>query len=241
MQELIDIIKSEDNKTRLQKVQSAFHEYLKENLNHDNAILSFPVINQLLFLYDSIYFNKYLVKNSVIALDISRRMTRAAGLTKFNKKTKHFEIVFSVPLLLHAFKENEGRAFEVNGLLCNTPSEALMRVMEHELVHVLEFILKGNSSCSKRDFRVISYNLFGHTQTKHAISNEPISTVKKSDYKIGQTVSFEYDGHLYTGIINRITKRATVLVKSPKGIYKDEAGIRYAKYYVPLTLLKKIV
>jgi hypothetical protein len=167
-------------------------------------------------------------------------MTKAAGLTKYNRKTKNFELIFSIPLLLHAFNENQGKAFEVNGIMCNSPKEALMRVMEHEIVHVLEFIIKGNSSCSKKDFKNISYLLFGHTQTKHAITQEPVTPPEKYDFKIGQEVCFSFDGKNYTGIIHRITKRATVMVKSPKGIYTDKKGNFYAKFYVPLSMLKKV-
>ncbi len=237
--QLLSAIERTDNLIRLKKVEQEFKSFLDQHLNHENAILSYPVLNQLLFLYDLHFFDKYLLKNTVISLDVSRRMTRAAGLTRHHKHTNEFDLVFSVPLLLHTFNENKGKAFEVNGLACNNPMQALMRVMEHELVHILEFVLKGNSSCSKSDFRVIAYRLFAHTQTRHAISND-IVEIKKSDFKIGQKVNFEFEGKSYTGIINRITKRATVLIESSKGGFLMENGKRYLKYYVPLQLLKKV-
>ncbi|MBP7563287.1 MAG: hypothetical protein KA886_05805 [Candidatus Cloacimonetes bacterium] len=240
MNSLLEAIRYSDNKIRLKKVETDFFKYLDENLNHENAILSYPVINQLMYLYDSIFFDCYLVKNLEIAIDLSRRMTRSAGITKFNRRTRHFEIVFSIPLLLHTFKENKGRSFDVNGLPCSSPAQALMRVMEHELVHVLEFVLKGNSSCSKQDFRIIAWRLFGHTQTRHAITNENQAVIKKSEFPVGQKVSFEYEQVEYQGVIHRITKRATVMVPSVRGTYLNEAGKRFAKFYVPLSMLKKI-
>lgn len=240
MNSLLEAIRRSDNVSRLNKVQTDFYQFLTESLNHENAILSYPVINQLMYLYDSVFFDCYLVKNVQIALNLSRRMTRSAGITKFNRRSREFEIVFSIPLLLHTFNENKGKAFDVNGIMCSSPAQALMRVMEHELVHVLEFLLKGNSSCSQQDFRKIAWLLFGHTQTRHAITNQNQLIVKKSEFPIGQKVTFEYENVLYKGIIQRVTKRATVMVHSPKGHYIDDSGKRFAKFYVPLSMLKKI-
>jgi hypothetical protein len=52
-------------------------------------------------------------------------------------------------------------------------------------------------------------------------------------------VRFRLDGRHYTGRVNRITKRATVLVEDRSGErYSD--GKRYAKFYVPLEMLEKM-
>ena len=49
----------------------------------------------------------------------------------------------------------------------------------------------------------------------------------------GSRVQFEYEGRLYSGIVNRVTKRATILVEDPGGLrYSD--GKRYTKFYIPL-------
>ena len=50
---------------------------------------------------------------------------------------------------------------------------------------------------------------------------------------VGSQVAFTMDGQRLVGRVNRITKRATVLVSDPGGQpYSD--GSRYTKYYVPL-------
>ena len=56
----------------------------------------------------------------------------------------------------------------------------------------------------------------------------------------GDFASFEYEGQFYKGVINRITKCATVMVKDPKGKYLDSKGNQYIKYYIPISQLKKI-
>ena len=51
--------------------------------------------------------------------------------------------------------------------------------------------------------------------------------------EVGTKVSFDFKGQEYQGFVNRITKRATVLVKNTKGLlYSD--GHRYKKYLIPL-------
>jgi hypothetical protein len=58
------------------------------------------------------------------------------------------------------------------------------------------------------------------------------------DVRVGDRVAFELDGTQFHGRVNRITRRATVLVESLRGEpYSD--GRRYLTYYVPLPLLRK--
>ncbi len=54
---------------------------------------------------------------------------------------------------------------------------------------------------------------------------------------MNRTVRFRVDGEELTGIVNRVTKRATVLVERDGGRrYSD--GKQYAKYYVPPRMLE---
>ena len=56
--------------------------------------------------------------------------------------------------------------------------------------------------------------------------------------RVGDHVLFELEGMQRAGRVNRITRRATVLVEDPGGrLYAD--GKRYRTYYVPLPLLRK--
>ena len=53
-------------------------------------------------------------------------------------------------------------------------------------------------------------------------------------------MTFNFEGRQLTGRVNRITKRATVLVMDPDGEpYSD--GSRYRTYYVPLACLKSVL
>ena len=56
----------------------------------------------------------------------------------------------------------------------------------------------------------------------------------------GVEIISTYEDKVVIGIINRINKRATVMVKNNKGQYVDNKGNRYIKYYVSLGALKKV-
>ena len=50
---------------------------------------------------------------------------------------------------------------------------------------------------------------------------------------------FSFEGERLTGIVNRITRRATVLVPHPQGVRYSDGG-HYRKYYIPLGQLEKL-
>ena len=56
---------------------------------------------------------------------------------------------------------------------------------------------------------------------------------------LGDSVRFKHDGQLLVGRVNRITRRATILVPSDRGqLFCD--GRRYQRFYVPLEKLQKV-
>ncbi len=238
MIQLIDCLKKNNYSDKREEIENEFLVFLNNNLNQSAGILSQKSIIKLFFLYDKIFFDKQITNFKNISLKLSRRLTRCAGITSYKKASGDIIITFSIPLLLHAY-QNHHDGYLINGIQCKKPYEALMRVMEHELVHVIEFILKGHSSCSKKDFKQIAYKLFGHTDTKHHIYKNTETINDIMDINVGDKVFFEFNKQLFHGTINRITRRATVLVPNQKGLFKDSQGNRFSKYYVPLRLLKK--
>jgi hypothetical protein len=53
------------------------------------------------------------------------------------------------------------------------------------------------------------------------------------------TVRFRFDGAEHTGIVNRISKRATVLVEDEAGV-RYSNGKHYSKFYVPVQMLEAV-
>jgi len=203
-------------------------------------------LSLLFSLYDRHFFRGELTHaltsdGRAIYFRLSRRMTSSAGNIKFSRPIpgveKHVILSISLPLLGQTFLDIK-RPITVNGVSCRDRLEALQRVFEHELVHLVEFLLWGESSCRRERFRDIAFRLFGHSGVSHRLVTQLERAWKKYDVKVGDRVAFEFEGREYRGVVNRITKRATVLVEDPRGTpYTD--GKRYAKYYIPLSMLRK--
>ncbi|MCA9114402.1 MAG: hypothetical protein KDA79_04900 [Planctomycetaceae bacterium] len=181
-----------------------------------------------------------------LSFRVSSRMTSAGGKAmrratrpRFGQPKVEFEIAVSSLLLFQTFEDPASETpITVGGLVCRNRLEALQRVFEHELVHLLEFLLWERSSCSQDRFASIVFRLFGHTAANHRLITPRELARQKFAVAQGDLVSFESaEGRILTGRINRITRRATVLVQDRSGqLYSD--GHRYLKYYVPLHQLR---
>ena len=177
-----------------------------------------------------------------LSFRVSRRMTSSGGITTTRLPVRRrgkmqFEIAISSTLLFESFRDDK-KPINVTGMLCSTRLQALMRIMEHEMIHLVEMMLWQDSSCSKRRFKGIAFRLFGHRQSTHELLAPSDNAAKNLDIAIGDHVRFQRGKTCLAGFVNRITKRATVLVPDRKGVlYSD--GNRYQKYYVPVSKLRK--
>ncbi len=205
-------------------------------------------LRRMFDLYDDLFFAgacRKMLGEMPLTFRISPRMTLAAGKTM---RHEHFtpqglpfyceyEIVVSSPLLMQTFCGEEREA-TVSGLVCRDRLEALQRVMEHEMVHLLEMLLWHNSNCGAARFQGIAERFFLHTHHTHALITSRERAWREFGIRAGDWVSFTHRGARFTGRVNRITRRATVLVRDPEGVrYSD--GNHYRKFYVPLTLLQR--
>ena len=85
----------------------------------------------------------------------------------------------------------------------------------------------------------MSRNIFGHGASTHDLVTPAERAVMKFDLRIGDAVRFEFEGRAMQGVVNRVNRRATVLVESPKGV-RYTNGKRYEKFYIPLGMLRKL-
>ena len=180
-----------------------------------------------------------------ISFHASSRLTRSGGLTKqFRPRGQkqipfvpgcRYEIVLSSTLLFQTFQD-VSRPVHVSGLLCADRLEAALRIMEHETVHLLEMIAVGTSSCDREPFKAMARGVFGHTLPRHDLVTQGERAREKHGLKVGDQVKFAFEGRMLVGLLNRITRRATVLVEDAKGqLYTS--GKRYLKFYIPLGML----
>lgn len=206
---------------------------------HSISAVNLETIKEIIDLYDYYVLNNY-VKNNIqdgIKVSLSRRMTSAGGKTIFMKKknSREFEIRISLIILQEYINSNyKGKICGVEG---NDVIDGLMLIMEHELCHVLEFSAYGTSNCKGRRFKAMAWKLFRHGASTHEVFSQK-HLKDESNIRVGQQVVFIYKGNSYSGVVAGINKRATVMVKDPKGQYKDKKGNTFNKWYVPLTMLK---
>jgi len=178
-----------------------------------------------------------------LAFTVSTRMTRSGGMTKQigrrrGRKKPAYEIAIAARLLQLSYGAAP-RPVHLCGLLCHNRLEALQRIMEHEIVHLVEMLVWDESSCKQPRFKSLVRNLFNHTAVHHEMIRPAEHAAHHHDVRVGQLVTFDIGGRPLVGRINRIHRRATLLVESPDGErYRD--GKRYAKYYVPLEMLRAV-
>jgi len=222
---------------------------IKQSSNIDSPFFSTIDSNDLrtLFtLYDKHYFQGGLgdtLGDTELTFGLSRRMLRSAGMTKRYTLQAHepsrykYRIQFSTALLFNSFNNDDHRTVELCGIPCNDRLSALQLTMEHEIIHLIELLLWEHSSCKQNRFQTLSKNLFGHTKNTHQLITPAEIAASQYDILPGRRVSFLHNGNTLSGMVNRVNKRATVLVPDSNGaLFSD--GERYRKFYVPVQLLE---
>jgi hypothetical protein len=209
-------------------------------------------LRRLFEQYDKQFFGGLLDRTlthngrSCLSFRVSRKLTRSGGKTTHMRRRSQatepnddlYEIAISSTLLFQTFADVD-RSVVVNGILCRDRLEALQRVFEHELIHLVELVLWGKSSCSTARFRYLAEKVFNHTGVTHQLVTQRERAARNFGICEGDRVAFEFEGRRHVGLVNRITKRATVLVESTQGRrYSD--GKTYDKFYIPLRMLEKV-
>jgi hypothetical protein len=188
-------------------------------------------------LYDEVFLNNWFADNfrGKIKFKLSRQLTRAAGNTRTKRNIGEilpedieFEIKISLDYLYN-FNE-DGRAKYVGGIQVFSRLDSLMLIFEHELCHVIEFIIRKKSSCKKPPFKELVYDLFGQNESTHKLVSIQEINYLKYGFKPGDSVTFSFQGQEINGRINKIVKNAIVISPCKRG---------YKKYSVPLSNLMR--
>ncbi len=194
-------------------------------------------LRALYLLYDQYFFDRQLSQliGEKIRFSLSTRMTRSAGKTIYYHRRASFEIRLSFLILL---QNDFAKQKAVNGLACKNRLEAAMRIMEHELIHVAEFLLYAKSACGRQRFQDMAAQIFGHTYHRHQLVTPRQKAASTYGLKVGDKVEFMHKDRKHYGQISNITKRATVMIPDKQGLWKDKQGKKFSKFYVPLAMLK---
>ncbi len=173
-----------------------------------------------------------------VTFRLSSRMSRAGGkTTRFRAPdgATRFEIAVATSILFDGFVAGDPEV-TVCGLPCRHRLEALQRLFEHELVHLAEWLCWEESHCGRKRFQGIASRLFLHRVHTHQLITRS-ERAGSLGITVGTLVTFRYQGQRLQGRVNRVTKRATVLVDDPTGERLSD-GRRYVRYYVPLAELR---
>jgi len=239
-----------------QKSRAIYEALLRDSARVRAGNFSFiapPDLALLFEHYDAHFFAGRLRRlleaaGSPLTFKLSSRLTRSAGTTtRLQPRPTSpgqvlppagYEIAISTPLLFQSFGDVQ-RTVRVNGVVCRDRLEALQRIFEHELLHLVEMVVWGSSSCAAANFKALAWNLFGHTETRHDLVTQRERAHTSFDVRLGDRVAFEFEGVRHVGVVNRITRRATVLVEDAQGVPFSD-GKRYRKFYIPLSMLEKV-
>lgn len=173
-------------------------------------------------------------------LRFSGRLRSAGGRTT---RTRHRDgtITYGIEIATHIladnFKDAAHRSVEVSGIACTDRLHALMFIFEHEMLHLYEFLFTSKSNCKAKPFRQLASHLFGHRASVHTMITAREKTWQSTTLRPRDRVEFTFEGQVLRGIINRINRRATVLVENPRG-RKYTDGKRYVSYYVAIPHLR---
>lgn len=220
------------------------------NLRRSNFDRISPRDLELLFdLYDAEFFGQYLRElhprrsPAPLVFRLSKTMTSAGGKTyryvqRGVDSIRMYEIAISSHLLFDNFN-TPGEQLSVVGMVCTSRLQALQRIMEHEMLHLAEYLVWDQSSCAEPRFKSLALNIFAHEHTTHELVTTRQRAAVDHGIRGGTQVEFEFRGQRFVGIVNRIAKRATVLVPDERGMpYTD--GRKYVKYYIPVAHLKVV-
>lgn len=200
-------------------------------------------------LYDAAFFEGAclsLARRFGMSFRWSSRMTSAGGKTirttmrdvATGQPQVKYEIALSSTLLFQTFSDLQ-RPIRVTGVLCTNRLQAMQRILEHEMVHLAEMLVWDESCCAAPRFQGIAHRMFSHTEHRHELITQQERAATKFNVRVGSMVTFQHEGKRYIGSVNRITRRATVLVCDLGGqLYSD--GKRYRKFYVPIVQLKPV-
>lgn len=244
MRNILDIRSAESAEMKREEIKLRLFESSPNIKDCKITCISEEDLRLIFMLYDTVFFENWFAENykGKMKFSLSRKMTKSAGKTLCPKNVSRIapeKLVIEIRIGVDFFLNFglTGHNNEVCGLKVTNGLDALLIVFEHELCHVIEFLLYGRSSCSGKRFKSIAADIFGHKESYHKLPTGSQVAGKLMGLKAGAQVSFVHKGKQLTGIVYRINKRASVFVKDKSGAYADKNGTRYSKYYVPLSLL----
>ncbi len=165
------------------------------------------------------------------------RGTSGSATAGGSSTTPEYEIAISTLLLFQTFDDID-RPVTVTGLRLPRPPGGAPADLRARAAPPRRVPGRGEVELRQAQFQALSEAIFGHASVVHDLVTPREIAAKAHAIRQGDLVAFDHDGTTRVGRVNRITKRATVLVEDPAGrLFSD--GRRYATFYVPVNQLRK--
>lgn len=202
MAEISDISELEiKNEKDVEFTRNVIKNRIKEFYPNSPFQLVTPnLIAMLISEYDNLFFsgiiNRKLEENDLGILAIaSKSLTKTAGTA--SRKKKDLIVKISATIMNNITKDNAENLFGNKDESVKTRLNALMEIVEHELIHILQMLDKNFNCLANHHgewFKKYSKQIFFHTKCTHMlIEEDPFiekSDLKKEDLKLGDNVSF---------------------------------------------------
>lgn len=203
--------------------------------NFNNSEFYKNKLNDMFKFYDYYFFNNMISyalskSNGNISFEFSNKLTSTGGTCRRNGICT-YEIKISSDRINKLKHENLSK-ITINGLVPTDMVNGLQLIFEHELIHAVLSIFTDNINGHNNLFKTIVFNLFGHTQITHGITDRVLFSshsvlsrdLTKFDFSINENIYFNSPkyGNVYGKVLKLNPKLA--LVDTPQGPYK----VRYS-------------
>lgn len=205
-----------------------------------------PADLEVLFdLYDTTFFQGGLRR--IVGENVNFRLSRSHSRTHGRCEMREIHGIVRCTLVINAttlwnnFHEGD-REVVASGVLCRDRLDGLQVIFEHEITHLVEFLVFGKSNCRAPRFAKLVRDFFAQEaidpRSDFIVPEERVYV--DHGIKAGDKVHFVHEGREFRGIVQRVVRRATVMVESEDGRYVNSEGKRFTKWYIPPSELSKI-
>ena len=238
---------------RSRQVYEAMLEQSEQIRTGNFTVIGSDDLERMFGLYDREFFRGLLGEMLMedrahpMAFRLSRRLTRAAGQTMRQVRRSgrgrrivervEYEISVSTTLLFSTF-QNVEREVIVGGLTAGTGSRPCSGSSSTSCSTWPSSWAGDDRAARPTNFHALSRRIFAHEGVSHDLVTPREQAARGLRRPGRRSRALRARRRAHRGRVNRITRRATVLVEHPRGEPFSD-GRRYLSFYVPLPLLHK--
>ena len=200
--------------------------------NMDKHKISNDLVARCFYNIDQMWFNGTIQKKIDelgyrIRFLVNSRLTTVAG--RFGRiNESNLEIQMSKPILDNLFTAKVKRV-AIGGIICNSLLEVFIVLMEHEITHLIIFLLSDNPYIKSvkqqhhsKAFKVFIYNMFQQTRVTHNLLFGDIDIFQKAtekakgEFNIGDIVRCTTNKNIEGKLVTTTSKHGVIKISTGK-------------------------